>query len=557
MNINNIRKAINDRKKQLDSPFDEQRSLYSEIQEFVLPWNGLGLSGEITASELTDGAKKDDSIYDSTGNYAVEVLSAGMQSGLTSPSRPWFRLALADESLREIPAVKNWLYAVENAMRYTFSRSNVYQALHHSYMELAGFGTAAMAVLADFDNVIRCRPFTIGEYRLALSPKLAVDTFLHYSYMTNRQIVSRFGEENCSTQLVNAHKNGQCETLTKIGWLIEPNDDRLKAKDWQGRPFRSVWFEDASSEDKLLSVSGFDSFPVLAPRWHVVGNKTWGVGPGHATLSNVKMLQKLQEKALIALDKWVDPPLVGPTTAAQTKINTMPGGVTCIDEMANTAGLRPLYDTRPDIQALEMKIQQVQTQIKTGYYNDLFLMLANQPLRTGITATEIAARHEEKLTMLGPVLERLHTELLDPLIDRTFDIMMRNNAVPQPPEEIQGAEIKVEYISILAQAQKMVGVNAVNQFTGFIGGIAQMNPEVIDTIDFDEMVNIYGDMTGVPPKVIAAPEVVEAKRQQRQQQMQQQQMASMMQPAAQTAKALGDTALDSNSALDALLGRPQ
>lgn len=556
-NIPEIRKHLNGVAKQLDDVFERTRSIYRDLQDYVAPWSGIGLSAEDGSEDLEDYDRKDLKIIDSTATYAVEVLAAGMQSGLTSPARPWFRLGLSNGEMSEDPEIKQWLHMVENEMRYVFSRSNVYQGLHHVYKELGSFGTAAMAMLFNFDTVLRCRPFTVGEYRIGLSAELRPNTFLSYCYMNARQLVEQFGRENVSEPVISAYENGSSEKMFKVAWLVEPNDDRIKAKDFLNRPFRSMYFECSGREDKVLDLSGFKSFPIVSPRWDVVSNKSYGNGPGHVTLGNVKMLQKMQEKGLIALDKSVDPPLVGPSDLKQTIINTMPGGVTAIDEMTGTQGLRPLYEMRPDFQALEFKIEATRTQIKTGFYNDLFLMLANQPLRSGITATEIAERHEEKLIMLGPVLERLHAELLDPLIDRTFELMLENDMIPPAPEQLQGAEIKVEYISILAQAQKMVATTSVNQFFGFAGQLAAANPEVLDKIDFDQAVDVYADLTGVPPSLVVPDDQVAAKRQARAQQQMAQTAMSMMQPAAQSVKAMADAPMDANSALDALMGRPR
>lgn len=199
----------------------------------------------------------------------------------------------------------------------------------------------------------------------------------------------------------------------------------------------------------------------------------------------------------------------------------------------------------------------VQERIQRGFFTDLFLMLANQPTRSNVTATEIAERHEEKLLMLGPVLERLEGELLDPLIERTFAILLRAEALPPPPPVLSGRLLDIEYVSILAQAQKLVGVTGIQQFSGFVGGIAAVRPEVLDKVDFDAMVDEYAEIVGVPPKLILPPEAVAKLRAERARAQQMQTAMAMGQQMAEGAKTLSQADLDGNNALSVLTGRQQ
>ena len=154
-----------------------------------------------------------------------------------------------------------------------------------------------------------------------------------------------------------------------------------------------------------------------------------------------------------------------------------------------------------------MDIQDVRQRINGSFYADLFLMLANAT-DTRMTATEVAERHEEKLLMLGPVLERLHNELLDPLIDITFNRMIESNLIPPAPEELQGMELSVEFVSMLAQAQRAIGTNSVDRYVNSMGAVAQMKPDVLDKFDSDSWADNYADMLGIDPSLIVAGEQV-------------------------------------------------
>lgn len=174
--------------------------------------------------------------------------------------------------------------------------------------------------------------------------------------------------------------------------------------------------------------------------------------------------------------------------------------------------------------------------------------------RREITAREIDERHEEKLLALGPVLEQLNQDLLDPLIDIAFSMMDRQGLIPEIPEELEGSSVKVEYISIMAQAQKAIGLGTIERISGFAGQMAQMDPGVLDKLDADQIIDIYGDMASVPPGVVRSDEDVEEIRAQRQQAQQQAQQQEQMAQAAGMAKDLSGASLEGNNALTALTG---
>ena len=198
----------------------------------------------------------------------------------------------------------------------------------------------------------------------------------------------------------------------------------------------------------------------------------------------------------------------------------------------------------------------IQERVNSAFYADLFLMLSMSDRRQ-ITAREIEERHEEKLLMLGPVLERLNDELLDPLIDRTFAAMLRGGQIPPPPRELEGVDLKVEYVSILAQAQKMVALGAIDRLAMFAGTVAQITQQPVDKVDWDQAIDEYGQALGVSPRVIVPDDKVAEARGARAQQQQAQQVAMMAQPMAQAAsaaKAMSETKTGTGSALDAVLG---
>ena len=501
-------------------------------------------------------------VIDGHATMSVDTLASGMTSGLTSPSRPWFKLGLAATHLMSIANVKYWLDDVQQSMLGIFQKSNIYGVLNSVYAEIGTFGTACCYIEEDFDHVIRGRNYTAGEYYLGAGPQGKVNAFYRRFWMTVGQLVEEFGIENCCPAVQTAFKNNQPDVWRIVNHLIETNDDRVPfLKDYKNMAFRSVYWEDGAMPYSYLRLSGYEEFPILAPRWDVVTTAdAYGRGPGWKALGDVKMLQKMQKQKLIALDKVINPP-IQVDASVQGEANMLPGGVTKFSAMLPNAGVKAAYEVRPDLNAMEISIEKTKQGIGKYFFTDLFLMMIEAERGgTPITATEVAERQSEKLSMLGPVLERLEGELLSPLIERTFAIMLRNNLIPKPPQEMAGQEIKIQYISILAQAQKMQGINGMSQWVGSTAGLAQVNPAILDNINFDMVSQESADMLGVPAKVVNTPEQIMAIRKQRAKKEQQMAAAQNTAMAAEMAtkgaaatKDLADAGMGQGSALDNLL----
>jgi len=525
--------------------------VWKDIQKYILPTRGCfddvkpGDDIAIDHKAMLDGEPMD----------AALTLASGMMSGLTSPAMPWFSLGVADPELNGYQPVRVWADQVRDRMMTIFQRSNIYEGLYSVYEELGTFGTAALIVLEDFDTVIRSMWFTIGEYCVAPDDLGRVRTFARSFWMSVENLIAKFGRENVSANALRLFDSNHAHELIKVNHLIEPNDGRdPQRKNNRNLPYRSVYWEDHAEADKILRLSGFQQFPVLCPRWGVrTTTDSYGRGaPGWRALGDSKTLQAMNRDELRGLAKAVDPPIQAPERMKGEIINALPGGVTFFSGTQNER-VTSLYDIRPDLQQIEYGIAQRQYKISRYFYADLFKML-QQKTGPQMTAREIMERKEEKMTVLAPVLERVETELLDPLIERAFYIMLEAGLVPEPPTELEGVELRVEYISVLAQAQKMVGTTGIEQFANFAGGLTAVQPNVLDKIDIDEMLEEYGTRVGVPPKILRSEEDVAQIRQQRAEAEQQAAMQEQMAAGVQGAKVLSETKVDQPSALTALLG---
>jgi hypothetical protein len=499
--------TIKSYKKRLEALRSERASfipLYRELSDYHLAHRGRFLT-----SDRNKGYKRNTKQINNTSRLSNRTLASGMMSGITSPARPWFRLNTGDRELDDTASVKLWLHEVQTTMYKVFSASNTYNSLHQLYSELGVFGTAAMGVFHDFDSVIWCKPYTVGSYMLGMDGQNVSDSMYREYEISVAQTIKQFGIENVSNAVKKQWETGNSEAWVKIVHAIEPNDDRDSASHLASdKPFRSVYFEadlgTRDGADKFLRESGFDEFPILSPRWDVTGEDVYATDcPGITSLGDVKALQLAERRKYQAFDKLVSPPLQGPAALKNKMKGDQLGPNEIVwHENANNGGLRSIYENyRPDVNHIKEEIMNVENRVQRSFYEDLFLMLANTDRRT-ITAREVAEKHEEKLLMLGPVLERLHTELLDPLIDRTFNILQRNGVLPVPPPELQNRELNIEYVSVLAQAQRLVNTGAIDRLVGYTANLAAVWPEARHKIDAMQSIDDYAEALGNNPSMV-------------------------------------------------------
>lgn len=524
---------------------------WRELSDFINPRGSRFLVTDVNRND-----RRNSKTVDPTATLANRTLSSGMMSGITSPARPWFKLATPDPDMMDYGPVKLWLEAVQRRMNEVYNKSNLYQSLPLLYSSLGTYSTGAMAVLEDDEDVIRTMMFPIGSYYLANSARGSVDTCYRKFTMTVRQLVMEFGMSNVSTSVKGLWESGSYETWIEVIHAVYPNIDRDTGKlDSKNKRVKSVYFEVGGDNDKLLRESGFDEFPIMAPRWEVNGEDVYGSScPGMIALGQVKALQLEQKRKSQLIDKATNPPMIGPTSLRSQRVSLLPGDVTYLDVMTGQEGLKPAYLVNPNTADLLADIQDTRQMINSAYFVDLFMMLQNINTRS-MPVEAVIEMKEEKLLMLGPVLERLNDECLNPLIDRTFSIMARKNLLPPPPDELQGMPLKIEYISVMAQAQKSIGLSSLASTVGFIGQLASLGKtEALDKLDADQAIDAYSEMSGVSPTVIVPQEQVNQIRQDRAQQQQQQQAMAMGMAAAQGAKTLSEAQTADPSVLTAISG---
>tara|TARA_R110000796_G_scaffold35622_1_gene91391 strand:- start:4786 stop:5544 length:759 start_codon:yes stop_codon:yes gene_type:complete len=248
--------------------------------------------------------------------------------------------------------------------------------------------------------------------------------------------------------------------------------------------------------------------------------------------------------------------MTAPVSLKGKPTTVIAGGTTYVDAQNGGAGFQPTYLVQPQLQHMLMDIQEVQARIQRGFYADLFAMMINSDRRQ-MTATEVAERHEEKLALLGPVLQRMNTELLDPLLEDLFFICMEEGLLPEPPEALTEADIEIKYVSILAQAQEASAASSMERTVAFAGNLVGIAPDVLDNIDLDEAIREYADILGGSPKLLREVNERDKIRQARADAAQQEAMAAQANQGADTARLLSEADTQNPNALTELLGRGQ
>jgi hypothetical protein len=435
------------------------------------------------------------------------------------------------------------------------AETNFYNSLAIMYLDLAVFGSAACYIYEDFEDVFRCYNSPLGEFYLGQSDRQTVNIVAReFSYKV-RQVVEWFGEENCSEGVREKWKKGGTSWNDDVDLvhLVEPNYDTPGKVRGDFR-FRETYWEARRPQvdGQVLARRGYRELPGIFPRWELTANDSYGTCPAMDALGDVIQLQHETKAKAQGLDKMISPPVIADIQLQHKPTALLPRGITYVAGV-NNVGVKPAYTVQLPLNDLSMDIAQVQQRVKETFHNDLFRMISN--LDTVRSATEIDARREEKLVLLGPVLERFENEALDPAIQRIYAIMERAGLIPEPPPEVAGSELEIQYVSVLTAAQTAVATIPIERWVGFIGNMAAVRPDVLNIPDWEETIRYYGQQLGVPAKLATPREESEAASAAQAQQAQLAQQAATGGTLADAGKTLSETDVGGGaSALAQMMG---
>jgi len=518
--------AILNQFKTLENQRTNWESHWQDLADFISP-----RKADIT-KKRTAGDKRSELVFDGTAIHAAEMLAASLHGMLTNPSSNWFSLRFKDRELDGDDEAKEWLEGVTDVMYSAFHRSNFAEAVHELYSDLVVFGTGVLMIEEDDETDIRFSSRHIGECYLAEDAKGRVDTVYRKFKMTCVAMRTMFGEENLPTRLLNKAKMSPYEEIEVLHAVFPRETYDVTRKDKGNKPFASIYID---PHDKvIIQEGGFDELPFTCPRWLKASfERGYGRSPGMTALSDTKMLSKMSEVTIRSAQKQVDPPLMLPDDGFMMPIRTVPGGLNFY-RSGTRDRIEPLNIGANNSLGLNME-EQRRNAIRSAFYVDQ-LILSQGPQ---MTATEVIQRTEEKMRLLGPVLGRLQAELLQPLIERCYNILIRRKSFAPPPEFLANMDVDIEYVSPLAKAQRMGDVQSAMRLFEMLAPLSQVNPQVFDFVDMDGLAKYVINILGVPASTVKSDQQVAQERQERQQQ--QQQMAEQ-QEAMATAEAAGKAA---------------
>jgi hypothetical protein len=494
-------------------------SHWQEVADYMQP-----RKADVTKSR-SKGDKRTELIFDSSPLQSVELLSASLHGMLTNPSTPWFSLKFKNEGMEGEDEAKAWLESATEVMYSAFNQSNFQQEIFELYHDLITFGTAAMFIEEDDEDNLKFSTRHINEIYISENDKGRIDTVFRKFRISARAAIQKFGK--VSTHIAVTAKKDPYEEVEILHAVYPRSDFNPTKQDKENMPFESIYM-DADSGDEL-SVSGFKEFPFVVPRYLKASHEIYGRSPAMTALPDVKMLNEMSKTIIKSAQKQVDPPLLVPDDGFLLPVRTVPGGLNFY-RAGTRDRIEPLNIGANNTLGLNME-EQRRNSIRNAFYVNQ-LMMQDGPQ---MTATEVIQRNEEKMRLLGPVLGRLQSELLKPLIDRSFAILMRRNLFAQPPEFLSGQDIEIEYVSPLAKAQKSTELSSIMRAIEIMGSLSNVAP-VFDHINMDKLVTHLTSIVGVPQKILKPQSELNAERQEQAVQAQQQQQMQQLQQVAQAGR---------------------
>lgn len=495
---------------------------------------------EATPNTRNNGQKKTRDILRNTAGMSLRTFVSGMMNGATSRARPWYDLVLVNEQ-KKTSASDRYLASCVRILNQHLQISNFYRVLPMSYKDIGIFSNSAFAMLPHPRYGFYFIPFAVGTYAIGTDSEGVVNQFSRDFCMTVRQVVEQYGVlkpnghidwSNFDPWIQMAYERSNYMQEVTLNNLILPNkdpkpDSLLSAESMAYQSYTSVrgtgigtngLFETGfrytnnktskinyPDRSEFISVKGYDYFPIIANRWEVAPEADWGVdGPGHMAIEDVKSLQETERYRLEGVAKLVKPPMVGPASLRRHQSSILAGGITYVDEASEGTKFRAAFEVDPKLSELISCQADYEKAIKRAFFEDLFLMLAADKPTSHVTAREIEERAAEKLVGIGPALGQLDQDQNGRVIRNAFFLLSKQGKLPPAPKEIQGQEIRPEYISILAQAAKASMIGSTEKLVAFVGNLAAVtqNPTLAKILKDDIIVRQYADFVGNSPELI-------------------------------------------------------
>ena len=462
---------------------------WQEIVDYTLP-----RKDQVT-QRTTPGEKKNYKIYDTSAPHSLEILASGLHTMLTNPAVLWFGLQTGIAELDDRDDVRKWLQGSVRAVNNTLNASNFQEQIHEVYIDLASIGTALLVMEEDDETDVNFISMQVSKAVLAENKKKKINTVYMQLEYTGIQLLEKYGESAFDELLISDLKRDPMKKW-EVLHAVFPNDNfNPFNKHSMKKPFASVHV--LKEQKRVIREGGFDEFPFAAPRWTKESNEIYGRSPAMKALPDTKLLNEVKRTVIVAKQKTIDPPMQAPDEGVVLPLRIGPGAINYY-RAGTKDRIEPLLSGL-DSNSADSFMEQLRFQIREAFFVDQ-LQLQDGPQ---MTATEVLQRTEEKLRVMGPILGRLHNELLKPIIDRVFTVLLNKGKLPpNMPEVLQGRDLEVQYASMIARSQKAGEAENINRVFGMLAPVMQIDPNIVDNFDLDKYARHLGRLFNMPQELM-------------------------------------------------------
>jgi hypothetical protein len=519
-------------------------STYDCIQKYVVPFRGEFFKPESSEHEVEWRRRQ---IFDSTAPNAANLLAAQIHGNLTSPSVRWFSLRFRRAVLNDNVQANTWLEECEDILWQTLIESDFNLEAAEIYTDLTSFGTGCIVeeVVSEMEwKGLNFTSVPVREMYFEPGAEGGVLRLYRRLQFTVLQMIDKFGRENVPQHLLDADDVDMKHDIIFCIFLRDQYKDADTTKPIAAdkRPVGYKYVIHNSGET-IGDEGGYYEMPAFITRWQKVSGSRYGYSPAFVALSDILQLNEVVAQTSEARAKAIDPATLTTENGLISDLDLSPGGLTIVSSLDE---IRTMESTQRFDQA-DAEIDRLQRSINRIFFIDK-LELKDSP---AMTATEVNVRYERMQRLLGPTLGRLQADFLDPLIRRTFMILIRAGQMPEMPEVVKDADLDVEYIGPLPMAQRGEQAQNIEMWINGIASLAQVYPQMMDIPNADEVAKFLGKLRGVPASLMNDEEMIASTReekQKRQEAVEQVQMAQeggrAMQEMAQGRQAMDEIAPD-------------
>lgn len=485
--------------------------------------------------EITPGTELQEDIQNDWPETARAQLADGLVAAMIPRDRMWVGMRPSTTELYDIPIVKFWLTVAAHRM-YTVlydPLARFVETVHELVDDASAFGTAVLYV--DFDRVKKHLILKVKHLKNFAFEHDAggglTRSYCFYMFSVD-DLVQEFGLDKLPQEMQEEYRNtetsaGSSEKKYEVIQAIVPNEDYARFGLAPGRlPLRSLWILCKGSH--VLDEGGYYESPYVPVFWYRRSDEPFGRGRAEMALADARLLQAVTISLREITEKQANPPMQGPVDILRGEIELFPGGFTAFDASGfqfQGDPLRPVQIGSQPAMTAEY-LEYLEGKIGRIFFADAVM----GPPQKGMSEADQMAHAQMIAVKLGPVYARVEAELLPPILDRVFNIMLRNRAFPPIPEELEGERLIYLFDNHVADMREMAeagrSINALGS-TAQLAEIPGAGAALEENVDWDTAFRDIWDKMKVPPTYLLPVEQVMANRQQRQQMEQAQQMAAL------------------------------